>query len=491
MRAAGADRSRSAAMRAPVLLPALVILLGAVLRLSLLGADVRFHPDEALFAAQARLISAQGDWLLRSTDLDKPPLTFYIAALSFRLLGPSEFAARLPNVFASILTLAVAYRLGRTLYGDRITASAAVLLLALSPFDLAFAATSFTDIQATLWILAACTLAAHDRWALAGLAATLMIGAKTTALLALPLILALGLARSAPPEWRWGDLQRRLGRFVAPLAAGIALLLLWDAARAPRSFWTLGWARNDPGRLIRADELLPRLDSWLEWLGWYTGSPALMALLAALIVAWLVLQFGQRSCPAAADWLIAGWAIALLGWYWLVAFNTYDRYLHPLIPCLLLLAARAVRGLLRALRLRQGTQAALILALGLAVLPGTARALRGETPVGGDHGQHTGIDRLAAYLAAELPGAVLYDHWLGWELAYYLGANPPLEVRYAAQPEQLSDDLRGARSASYFVAPSPEAAARWIAVLARAAIAAKPVYHDAERGFVVYRLSAR
>ena len=34
-----------------------------LLRIATLGVDVRFHPDEALFAAQARLISHEGDWL--------------------------------------------------------------------------------------------------------------------------------------------------------------------------------------------------------------------------------------------------------------------------------------------------------------------------------------------------------------------------------------------------------------------------------------------
>jgi 4-amino-4-deoxy-L-arabinose transferase-like glycosyltransferase len=131
--------------RASVLVPALVILVGLLVRVGMLGVDARFHPDEALFAAQARLITGQGDLLLRETDLDKPPLTLYVTALSFRLLGPGELTARLPNVFASALSLAVLYALGRHLYRDRVAPALAVLLWALSPYDLAFAATAFTD----------------------------------------------------------------------------------------------------------------------------------------------------------------------------------------------------------------------------------------------------------------------------------------------------------------------------------------------------------
>ena len=127
-----------------------MILIGLLLRADMLGIDVRFHPDEALFAAQARLISHGGDLLLRETDLDKPPLTFYVTALSFAALNPSEFAARLPNVLASGASLAVLYALGWSLYRRRAVALVAALLWSLSPFDLAFAARPFTDVQATL-----------------------------------------------------------------------------------------------------------------------------------------------------------------------------------------------------------------------------------------------------------------------------------------------------------------------------------------------------
>ena len=140
-----------------------------LLRVSMLGLDVRFHPDEALFSAQARLITDQGDWLLRTTDLDKPPLTFYVNALSFRALGSSEFSARLPNVLFSSLSAAVLMAFTLALYRDRQTAILAGLLFALSPYDLAFSATVFTDVQATFWVLVACLLVARDRWLWAGL----------------------------------------------------------------------------------------------------------------------------------------------------------------------------------------------------------------------------------------------------------------------------------------------------------------------------------
>ncbi len=202
------------------------------LRLVMLGVDVRFHPDEALFAAQARLISARGDVLLRETDLDKPPLTLFVTALSYRMLGPTEFATRLPNVLFSGLSVAVIYTLAMALYGDRVTAALAGLLMALSPYDLAFAATAFTDVQATFWVLVAAWCAVRDRWTAAGIAAALAFAAKSNALIMLPLIVALGIAHNARTEWRVRDGLERRG--AAGRAAGAGNRAAGGMGHSPR-----------------------------------------------------------------------------------------------------------------------------------------------------------------------------------------------------------------------------------------------------------------
>jgi 4-amino-4-deoxy-L-arabinose transferase-like glycosyltransferase len=465
----------------------LVLLIGAALRIGLLGNDQRFHPDEALFAAQARLVSH--DWLLRNTDLDKPPLTLFVTALSFRVLGTTETAARLPNVFFSALSLILLYDLARQLYRDRVVAILAALLVALSPYDLAFAATVFTDVQATFWVLAACVLAVRDRWVYAGAAAALVFACKPNALLFVPLIAALGMAQNARPNWRSRDVTRRLAQLVIPLAFGIGLLVLWDAARAPRSFLSLGYTRNNPGRLIRADEVWPRLEQWGHWLGFITGSPVLNVFLPVgglMLLAWDVKQ--GRSRAALADWMIAGFGIAFLAWHWLIAFNAYDRYLHTLVPFVLLLAARVCAGVWRMTGTRRLILAGIAGLLVLLVLPGTIQAERGQAALGGDQGTHRGIDRLAHYLNTRLRGETVYDHWLGWELAYYLGESPSVSIVYMPLPEALVEEMAGKAGPRYLVAPSAQQAAFWIDQCRQAGIAIQVVYDDPP--FVVYRLGA-
>ena len=76
--------------------------LTAVLRLPSLFAN-SFHADEALFASWARLIAVWRDPLLQTVAVDKPPLLFYLQAFFFPLQGPVEWAARLPNLIASII----------------------------------------------------------------------------------------------------------------------------------------------------------------------------------------------------------------------------------------------------------------------------------------------------------------------------------------------------------------------------------------------------
>ena len=300
-------------------------------------------------------------------------------------------------------------------------------------------------------------------------------------------------------RWRWG----------------LALLVGWDIARAPRSFFELGYTRNNPGRLIRSDELWPRAKAWLHWLGFISGSRVLNAIgLAVLPVHLAVGALRTRTRAAAADWLIAAFGVAFVAWHWLIAFNTYDRYLHPLVPFVILLAARMISSLTprsplppsgrggecgeqvpSPARRERGSRgegklariALVALLIGM-MIPATASTLQGKARIGGDQGQHTGIDTLAAFLNTRLRGEIVYDHWLGWELAYYLGDAPQVIVLYSPMPEALADSIGQQVAPRYFVAPSPAQAAPWLDALRRAGIHTTMIYETPADAFVIYRL---
>jgi 4-amino-4-deoxy-L-arabinose transferase-like glycosyltransferase len=80
-------------------------------------------PDEPRYAWIARSMAETGDWitprLYGQPWFEKPPLYYWGAALSFKLFGVSEVAARLPSAVAALLgTLSLAWLAWR-MYGAR------------------------------------------------------------------------------------------------------------------------------------------------------------------------------------------------------------------------------------------------------------------------------------------------------------------------------------------------------------------------------------
>jgi len=114
--------------------------------------------DEAQYAELSREMLQTSQYLELYNNgrdyLDKPPLLFWIATLSYRLFGISTFAYKLPSVLFSILGLFSTYRLGRRLYNEQ-TGFFASLILSTS---LAWFIMNH-DVR-TDTILAACTILA-------------------------------------------------------------------------------------------------------------------------------------------------------------------------------------------------------------------------------------------------------------------------------------------------------------------------------------------
>lgn len=436
-----------------------LLFLGAALRFHALGQSQHFHPDEALFATFARAAAVQGDWLLLG-HLDKPPLTIYANAFAMTVFGMTtlpdgvltldihrgEFAVRVLGVFASLLTLAAFHALARRL---KVPADLALLLLALSPLAIAFSATAFTDGLLLFCLMLALGSVSAGHWGRAGLGLALALGCKQQAALAIPLVIGLGWAVESRLSWR------SLLRLILPILAGIVLLAFWDAARGQAvPFWALAAANNDPGRLARLDELLPRARDWWGYLQYLAGSSLITLLLLVAAVSGLLLQRPRRRIEAALS-LCAG---AYLFLHWIIAINIYDRYLLLILPLILLLATRGVDSWIAvwssAIR-RSGdyvgtgfcssasvARTLLLTFLLIASLPGAFAAAEGRLGIGGDNGRHMGIDHLADYLNRQRLGAIIYDHWLGWELGYYLGPWSDKRRVYYPTPEALADGAR-------------------------------------------------
>jgi 4-amino-4-deoxy-L-arabinose transferase-like glycosyltransferase len=101
----------------------LIILIGSLFFIPYLGEFHLFDWDEVNFAEAAREMIATGDYLTVRIDYEpfheKPPLFFWMQAISMKIFGINEFAARFPNALIGIITLLIIYSIGKKLFDER------------------------------------------------------------------------------------------------------------------------------------------------------------------------------------------------------------------------------------------------------------------------------------------------------------------------------------------------------------------------------------
>ncbi|MDB6168210.1 MAG: glycosyl transferase family 39, partial [Verrucomicrobia bacterium] len=133
-------------------------LLAVVVLFTLLGSRGLNEPDEGRYAEIGREMAVSGDWLVPHLNgfehFQKPPLLYWLTALSMRLLGPNEWAARLPPAFAALGTVLLTAWIGTTLFGRREGYLAGLILLSSGGFFI-LARLLTPDMLMTFWITAA------------------------------------------------------------------------------------------------------------------------------------------------------------------------------------------------------------------------------------------------------------------------------------------------------------------------------------------------
>jgi hypothetical protein len=505
----------------------IVLLLALALRLAPWGQN-RFLEDEALYAYWGLQVATGADPMLDQEPVDKPPLYPYTLALGFFLLGQNETAARLPSLLASMVSLALVYSLGRQLSspllgrgtGGEKVGLLAVLLLALSPFDILFASTAFTDPLMTALVLGALLAAAKGRLGAAGVLSGLAATAKQQGLLFLPLVVAIGLlsapglpdsltlrksdtaAPSRPPIARLQSLISRIwGQPWIRFGLGFALVIggafCWDAARVQRpGFFVQGLISYGGLGPAQPEALGQRAGAWLRLVGDFWVSPWFNALLLGALVLWAGMSLARIAGlqpPSKADLALGGFIACFLLLHWLVGFQVWDRYLLGLVPLAALLAARAFVALGEAIRPgpRQKVYAVgLSLALLLSLLGPVAKATQSDLPLGGDHGAYDGIDALAAYVRSHVPpGAVLYHCWLGYHYRFYLYGTP-LRLHWYPDLDDLAHDAYVYRREPRYIAfPDWRDSAPETEALAGVGIHLVPVLETTRRdGTISFRL---
>lgn len=488
----------------------LILLLASAVRFHALMQDFRFHPDEAFFSTFARNAAVHGEWMLPG-PLDKTPLSIYTSALSIHFTAATltdqnlievdtrtgEFAARLPNTFGTIMLVAVGYAIARTLSHPiagawRPVSLCTAVLIALSPYLIAYSASAFTDTFMVLFGMLAMWMAARQHPAWSGMWLVLSIASKQQGVFFLPLIIGVIWLTSRA----YSSAPLRMLRFSIPFVAGMALLLMWDAARPETSVFTLASVNNNPERFFtRPDEWLPRMKTWLGYAQWALGPGWLTALLAGVSLVYTV-RFRHRI-----DLLLWAYIAAYGLAHTLIAFNTYDRYVLPLVPLLAILAGRGVFGRWHVASRRMGSDnrrgdltggpyiaIAVIICFGI-LLHTAYRTASGAITIGRDtFPRQNTITELAQYLNAKPLGAIIYDHYLGWELGYYMGAWSDKRRVYYPTPEiQAEDAVHNPDLAPrYLVSPQNKPIEPWLDAMAQAGFTISEDYQTGD--YTVFEL---
>lgn len=112
-------------------LTALTIVFGFAF-FQLLGRYPLIEPDEGRYSEIPREMLERGDFITPLLNyvkyFEKPPLHYWLNALSFSLFGQNEFAARFAGTLCGLLTVLFTYWLGRRLFERRVGLMAALII---------------------------------------------------------------------------------------------------------------------------------------------------------------------------------------------------------------------------------------------------------------------------------------------------------------------------------------------------------------------------
>jgi 4-amino-4-deoxy-L-arabinose transferase-like glycosyltransferase len=311
-----------------------------------LGGHALIDPDEGRSASVGWAMAVSGDYVVPRLDglphLDKPPLFHAGQALAFRVLGPSEAAARLPALLSAWATIALTTWFARRLFG-RETAWVAGVACATAPLTIAMARTAIFDSTLTLFVVLALVAfyfavegeedqarpSTPRRWALLAWGAmALGVLTKGPVALLVPLLVA-------APYAAWRRRSRRVWHPSGP-AFHLLALLPWVLAVEARVPGFLRYALvTETWQRLTTDELHRGGPLWYFLPYLVAGAfPWVLVVAAAGIEPW---RRYERRQPLV--YLVLWVAVPLV--FFSLSQSKRPQYVLPLVPALALMTAWA------------------------------------------------------------------------------------------------------------------------------------------------------
>lgn len=239
---------------------AIIIVFATLIRINYFGLHA-FHVDEALYSSWAIRIFERYDFLLNgAAGVDKPPLLFYLQALSFMFFGISENSARLPNFFASIVSIFLVFKIGKHYFNIKVGLLSA-WLLSLSSMHIAYSDTAFLDMLMITMALASINFLIEKKYGLAGIFLTLSFSSKQFGIIFYPLVLLLFTLEL----WKEMPLKAipksdQFKSFGKALLASLAILFLITSLSNP----TWGFIFHQDVSKIPAETFIEKAGIWIR-----------------------------------------------------------------------------------------------------------------------------------------------------------------------------------------------------------------------------------
>ncbi len=143
----------------------LLALLWLMLTLPALGMVPLFDYDETIYAQTAADMMRLGQWIVPTANgmdfFEKPPFTYYLMDLAFKVFGENSFAARLPSALFTLLTALLLFRFGEHRGDSRMGLWAALVFLSMFEVGL-LAHAAILDAVLNFFIVG--TLLYYLRW---------------------------------------------------------------------------------------------------------------------------------------------------------------------------------------------------------------------------------------------------------------------------------------------------------------------------------------
>jgi len=314
-----------------------VVFVALMIRMNLLGLH-RMHMDECLYSSYAVRMVTHGDIGMNGgLRVDKPPVMFYILALSFLINGVTENAARIPGIIMSLVLICYAYILARKIFKDDYAALFASAFCGLSVYVSAFSATAFQDMPMALFFIMSIVYAYDKRPFPSAVFYWLSVMSKPMTLFLGPVYLVFIIMYAGGLN----GIKKDAFKYIKGSAVVIIPVFVWSALLAnPRFGMFMFFVTQQPEAMGISFSFTGRLLNWFSMSGALLNSYYFLIIAPLLSVSAAVISALNRDNES----LKAGLFVSLTAVYcylvfFVLKFRQFDRYLLIIQPFLAFMLA--------------------------------------------------------------------------------------------------------------------------------------------------------